>query len=396
MSTEAFSKSYNDWLPSTEVFYPKGCNIPNTIDFDWNLAFIHEGTRYLPEHRAYPGKDELLNNLTGRDFVYTSHAEMGKQFRDTFAACPHGGIHGQVKTRSYYSSVAGHGLFDYDYNALKTRNLWADAVRRKLQNNRVNLASSVAEYRESANLFYKTALMFRDIYRITRLKGVSKLLRQRRKHIKVSAIPASILQYNFGVAPLVGDLFSVVEALRLKLEAPILCRTSASVKKRRENVVYNGGGFEYYLTDTFKQRATIYYDMNPDSYLSSQFDLGNPVEWAWELIPFSFMVDWVIPIGGFLNNLDALTGISNIRGTLTTKVDQRYKARWYDAQQVAKSHTGYFKSYERSTIASVPHTWPSWDPSPSWMKIVNASSILASLRLNIFKSFTDLSKLKKR
>lgn len=385
MTTEIFSQSYNGMNKSVEIIYPTGCN-PYSIDFDWNSKFQNEGIRYLPEHRTYPGKSELFNNLTSRDMVYTSRSEMGDQYRRVLSNCPHG-THGKVETRYYYSALAPSGLFDFDYHATLNRKLWSDALRRSLQKGRVNLSSSVAEYKESVRLFYRTALAFRDIYRVLKLKGLPKKSGQNYPKVTIGAIPASILQYNFGVAPLVSDLYSVVEALRLKLTAPILVRSSVSINRKRTKLPFKSAGWSYNLTDSFQQRATIYYDMDPSQYLSQYTDFGNPIEWAWELIPFSFMVDWLIPVGGWLGNLDALTGMSNIRGVVVTKLKQRWVANWDEANVINAPFTGSYQSYQRDVINSIPIGAPRWKPSGGWMKLLNASSILASIKLNGNKFF---------
>lgn len=51
---------------------------------------------------------------------------------------------------------------------------------------------------------------------------------------------------------------------------------------------------------------------------------------AWELLPFSFVVDWFVPIGDMLNSLDAMAGTTYLYGCKSTRVtnvvDYRYPA----------------------------------------------------------------------
>jgi hypothetical protein len=42
------------------------------------------------------------------------------------------------------------------------------------------------------------------------------------------------------------------------------------------------------------------------SFVSS--GITNPLLIGWELVPFSFVVDWFLPVGGWLESLDALLG----------------------------------------------------------------------------------------
>jgi hypothetical protein len=59
---------------------------------------------------------------------------------------------------------------------------------------------------------------------------------------------------------------------------------------------------------------------NPLTNTLSSLGLTNPLNVAWELVPFSFVVDWFIPIGDFFNGLIPPQGISNVSGSLTTKL----------------------------------------------------------------------------
>jgi hypothetical protein len=57
---------------------------------------------------------------------------------------------------------------------------------------------------------------------------------------------------------------------------------------------------------------------------AAQLGLTNPVSLAWELLPFSFVVDWAWPLGDYFSNLDALYGWE-IRGYSQSNLT---RARW--------------------------------------------------------------------
>jgi hypothetical protein len=50
----------------------------------------------------------------------------------------------------------------------------------------------------------------------------------------------------------------------------------------------------------------------------SQSGFTNPVSLAWELLPFSFVVDWFLPIGPYLESLDSWGGLILLDGCETT------------------------------------------------------------------------------
>ena len=51
----------------------------------------------------------------------------------------------------------------------------------------------------------------------------------------------------------------------------------------------------------------------------NQLGLLNPVSLAWELVPWSFVVDWVLPIGSVLSALSAPAGLIFIDGSLSAR-----------------------------------------------------------------------------
>lgn len=48
---------------------------------------------------------------------------------------------------------------------------------------------------------------------------------------------------------------------------------------------------------------------NPNALLASQCGLINPIGIAWELVPFSFAVDWFLPVGKFLHSYTDMAGV---------------------------------------------------------------------------------------
>lgn len=351
--------------------YPSGC-LPDIIEVaDGDDSFIHYA-EYEPEHRPRP--PTLWDNLTSRERVYRRSGTSPLCWNQDTYPCPHNGVHGNVTLYSYHTG--GSSLFVnqlYDENNLISRNLWASSLREKLAGNKYNLGSSVAEYRESVKLFVGAAKSLHSAYRT--IRG-----HMPRRKLRACSVPAAVLQYNFGVAPLVEDLYSSVEVLRHRLEEPLFRRLSVGIK-----IPFSGpftyGPYDYDANGLFRQRATVNYRIDPNYSLSSDFDFGNPIEWAWELIPFSFVVDWAIPIGNWLGSLDALLGITDINGTVTTRTKDSWTYRSNVAfQYIGRIGTYESLSYQRSVMTSIPMPeFPAWSPSLSFKRATNAVSLLLGI-----------------
>lgn len=296
-------------LPNVVVQYPPGC-LDSYVQSQYTVFEGHSYTNRPRESRLRPVK--LSENLTPRAQAWTAHEVRGNQFRRVYSPCPHGNIHGNVITDMYFGGLTTHSFTPFS-EAEKTADTTSLPLRKKIGKLKYNLSSSVAEYRESVKLFLKTARVVHKAYREIR-QGKFSLFKKR----KLKDIPASVLSYNFGIAPLTEDTFSAIEVLRFRMEQPLSRRMSAGTSVRRSADFFYGG-WNVRAKGQLQQRTTIYFDILPSMSLSGDFDFGNPVEWVWELIPFSFVVDWLIPVGEYLGTLDAMYGLGNVRGTVTTR-----------------------------------------------------------------------------
>lgn len=63
---------------------------------------------------------------------------------------------------------------------------------------------------------------------------------------------------------------------------------------------------------------------SPNLLLANQMGVINPIGIAWELVPFSFAIDWFVPVGTFLNSYTDLAGVS-LEKTFTTFTDRVQK-----------------------------------------------------------------------
>ena len=60
-----------------------------------------------------------------------------------------------------------------------------------------------------------------------------------------------------------------------------------------------------------------YRTVNPVLAAMQKLGVANPASLAWELLPYSFVVDWFLPIGQYLNSWTADLGLSFIGGSQT-------------------------------------------------------------------------------
>lgn len=133
----------------------------------------------------------------------------------------------------------------------------------------------------------------------------------------------AFLEYHFGWEPLMRDIFTCVNLL----SDPIPC-TSFTVKGRsiavdRERLWRGKPANHEYSIERVKGsvRASVSGEFsvtNPDLYLANRLGVVNPATVVWELVPFSFVIDWFINVNEFLDSFSDLTGLRVTKACYST------------------------------------------------------------------------------
>lgn len=266
---------------------------------------------------------------------------------------------------------------------------WETKARTKIKSELVNIGESLAEYRETAKLFRQTGEILFDIYRTLRKGRVPVRLQRRyqqwsgkqtktylempwrlRNRLTPDAIPTMYLIGEWGIKPLISDLQASVEVLDGRVQLPIFRRLyvhATSGNKTRG----------WHRSD----RATFYMKLDPDR---GNFTAGNLLELGWELTPFSFMIDRLIPIGEWLSTLDALKSVTWMTGSVTRKEQVRF---WRDeiinpGYTIVEKGLYLQKSHQRFVHSTIPMAPPPlrWEPSKSWRHVAQGLALLYLLR----------------
>jgi len=150
--------------------------------------------------------------------------------------------------------------------------------------------------------------------------AAAALRRARRDPTKIVA--NMWLEWTYGWKPLATSIYGCFDEMyRVR---PYRVRAKARAYKYRQVGVATGfPGLSDKCTVTNSSRCLIdVYFRPPSSVLStlSGYTSLNPIGIAWELVPYSFVVDWFIDIGGYVRNLEScyLSRSSFVKGYVTT------------------------------------------------------------------------------
>lgn len=265
--------------------------------------------------------------------------------------------------------------------------LRADALHKFYAENDVNTLLNVIEGPQLVGTL-------RDIVQITgelRRKAVWKTIKR---------LNSLHLGYQFGVAPLVSDMKKLCQqlpnlrdrlrALRHKKQKPYLVSAVSygKVVSVSAGSAYSGKSPPLVVNNTYWHGWPVF-RVNPtrrvvvrgldesltsdslfseaDSLISKLITSG-PATLAWELVPFSFVVDWFVDTRGILDQLDNL-----IMGSRKRVLDCWFTEQWFYSLDAVK-HRGGNKAFpcDGSIIATRVSRKYHRKPSPNY-PVVGAS-----------------------
>lgn len=205
-------------------------------------------------------------------------------------------------------------------------------ARAKMGSGPVNLAENIGEFHQTANMISKRIRQIGEAARQLKngnLPGLYQALAMeghpsRRESGRVRDTPPSRrladhwLEYTYGWSPLVSDVHGALEGMRKGFTDPVgaVKGYSRSSQLPRDSKSTFGNS---------PKRATGYVAgrvSNPGAHLANGLGLLNPASLAWELMPYSFVVDWFIPVGDVLSSLTAGLGMSGVVGGLVYEDEQ--------------------------------------------------------------------------
>lgn len=126
------------------------------------------------------------------------------------------------------------------------------------------------------------------------------------------------LEFHFGWEPLIQDIGNCVEILQGPVPGGKFYARGKRISIDKEFASRQTTGYKecYVHRRTGHVQASCYGEFfvtNPDLYLAKQLGFINPAAVAWELIPFSFVVDWFANVGQFLDQFSDLSGLTIVR-----------------------------------------------------------------------------------
>lgn len=340
----------------------------------WRKTHTWERT---PNFKSYRPRDRPMNN---RDLKYMEWTGSSRSL------C--------IQTDGYYNLSMGNPFLTFP----RTTDVWpvpstvlAQSVSKivsNVQGAKVNLGQMMLERRQTVNLVATTASRLAQSYFALRRGNLDhafkalalkrspprKVLSDYRYRFSKSPDDAASslwLELQYGWKPLLSDIYDSAELL------------AESAARRNPVCEVKGRGFEKTVnrnfpiffgnlgnqavgsqTEQYSALTCIQYTIsNEMASVLSKTGISNPALLAWELMPYSFVIDWFLPVGQYLESFTAYDGLTfrsgyQVTRTISMANCQPAKTSWRYGTYASCTASGQlsFKGarYTRSKLTGFP------------------------------------------
>lgn len=390
------------------IYKPDGSREP--LQISSLTEFGYSAQKWLSRQgRSTPNYEirRKQGNLPVNPFSYTSKL-IAVPIVDSGYDLPHhssghlwGSLTGPMRTTdalyiSFFNSVY------YESGTLESANREAKSrALADIKSQKVNVAQFFAERRQTINLIADSATKIAGF--LSRLKkgdiiGAGKALgsrpsrRIRRNYRELrtqsvrDATADAWLAMQYGWKPLLSDVYGAVDLLveRTSDIQRFMAKSKAVRSEKRVTLQKAESTFmRWRITQNTKITVKYTFMFNVEqAILAGQGRMGltNPLQLAWELVPYSFVVDWFLPIGNALSSLDATIGLKFQTGSKVVRIETNTQFElepWTEAWQ--GRGTAWGTGSGRSKIVSLERTVEKSFPSPQMPELKNPLSVTHAL-----------------
>ncbi|DAD52480.1 maturation protein [ssRNA phage SRR5467090_4] len=198
----------------------------------------------------------------------------------------------------------------------------------------------------------------------------------------------AFLELQYGWKPLLADIHDAAYTLADRLHSDRERAQTVSVRTKQQR--YQAGAnapvensprteVDFVMESTFDIRMQVRFAADYAASAAAAVGITNPLLVVWELVPFSFVADWFLPVGDFLSSIDATSGKVFLGGTMAVRSHHTYTARFVrrDGYQTASGddqRTLVLKTRTR-LLDFPPVTFPPVEPHGSIQRMLSSIAL---------------------
>lgn len=240
-----------------------------------------------------------------------------------------------------------------------------------------NLALMLAERKQIESLAVgfveTTSAVIRDI----RKRDFKRAYQRLTGRVRKAADLQLVMQY--GVRPLASDVFDSITVITQEPRPPLVTVNGKS-RDNREYVESDFGGYNgikrtrRFTRNSGWETSLVALCTDEALAIAESAGLTNPALILWETLPYSFCLDWILPVGPAIEANTATTGFTFLTGSKTRRLECILSETHTGVGQMTGSCTGsaYSKEISRSAYNDFPLVIPVVDVRFSPTRLANA------------------------
>lgn len=241
----------------------------------------------------------------------------------------------------------------------------------KIADNKAGIGEDLLTFRQTLGLFIGKGNILLNLLKMSgSKKDWQKFLRYSSRELRargpLNSAAQAYLEFVYGLKPLVADIYGTAEVLKkLGVLAMLIDGRGKGARDVSDDTVSSYTNYSYTrvrrLSGSGSAKATCHLWARIDPAHQglralSQLGLVNPLSLAWEVVPWSFVVDWFVPVGPVLQALSAPAGLIFVDGSIATKAEQSVQYQFQTASTYWNpgdaASKGYVTSEGASTVSS--------------------------------------------
>jgi hypothetical protein len=197
------------------------------------------------------------------------------------------------------------------------------------------------------------------------------------------AVSQGWLELQYGWKPLLNDVYGACEQLAKRHSRIIYATQTVQSSRAKDLYKLTSSTFDKSKSTTLVngedkivvKMGCTYSTSNPVQSTAAQLGITNPLVVAWELLPFSFVADWFLPVGQALGTLDATNGLEFYSGykTVFRRTNVSKISTVTGVSYGRRNDVLWVSSFEEVSVTRTPL---GSFPSPSLPRFKNPASIV--------------------
>lgn len=236
-----------------------------------------------------------------------------------------------------------------------------------LKDQKINLGVALAEARQTAELIGGAATDIANQIRRFKERNAKDWLRRG----SWKKVPSRYLEMSYGWTPLMSDVHGAAEELsrvvNRELHQPQITATGSAGSSDFSDVKYGGTSAWRQVRRQISHRCDVSVVAKAPNWVVQEFGrlgLQNPLTIFWEKVPYSFVADWFLPVGSYIDTFDVTNYLQFTEGSVSkisrSKLVGRAKLEWDSTRygdvkyNVLRPPTYRAWKFYRTTLGSFP------------------------------------------